>query len=44
VAALSADARQGNPHLDPDLKPLRLSDADARCLVAFLEALTGAGR
>lgn len=30
-----------NPHLDPDLKPLDLSDADHRCLVAFLEALTG---
>jgi len=30
-----------NPNLDPALKPLNLSDADARQLVAFLQALTG---
>ena len=30
-----------NPNLDPNLKPLHLSDADVRSLVAFLEALTG---
>ena len=30
-----------NPHLDSALKPLNLSDADVRHLVAFLESLTG---
>ena len=29
-----------NPHLDPAVKPLALSDDDVRHLVAFLEALT----
>jgi cytochrome c peroxidase len=36
-------ARGGNPNpnLDPAIKPLNLTDADVRHLVAFLEALTG---
>jgi cytochrome c peroxidase len=36
-----------NPHLDPTIKPLHLSDQDVRHLVAFLRALTselGGGR
>lgn len=33
-----------NSHLDPDLKPLDLTDDDARHLVAFLKALSRPGR
>jgi len=30
-----------NPHLDPELKPLRLTSEDKRALVAFLRSLSG---
>ena len=32
---------RANPHLDPDLHELRLSDAEKKALVAFLQSLTG---
>jgi len=32
-----------NPHLDPKIEPLRLSDADVDALVAFMTALEGEG-
>jgi cytochrome c peroxidase len=30
-----------NPALDPEIRPLRLSDGEKRALVAFLSSLTG---
>ena len=32
---------RANPHLDPDIRPLRLTPEEKRALVAFLRALTG---
>jgi cytochrome c peroxidase len=31
----------GNPHLDPEIRPFRLTPAERRALVAFLQTLTG---
>jgi cytochrome c peroxidase len=30
-----------NPHLDPELRPLRLSPAEKQALLAFLRSLSG---
>jgi cytochrome c peroxidase len=41
VVAFYSRGGTPNPHLDPILKPLHLSDDDQSALVAFLQALTG---
>lgn len=41
VVAYYSRGGNANPHLDPAMQPLNLSDADQAALVAFLQALTG---
>ena len=35
------DGARGNPYLDPELRPLKLSDDEKTALAAFLQSLTG---
>jgi cytochrome c peroxidase len=41
VVNFYSDGGRNNPSLDPDIRPLRLTDEEKRALIRFLEALSG---
>lgn len=43
VVAFYARDGNANPNLDPELRPLALTEEEKAALVAFLETLTGGG-
>ena len=41
VVEFYSDGGRKNPYLDPDIRPLRLTDEEKRSLIRFLESLSG---
>ncbi len=41
VVDFYSDGARKNPYLDPELRPLKLSDDEKTALAAFLQSLTG---
>ena len=41
VVAFYSDGGRANPNLDPEIRPLRLSEAEKEALIRFLGSLSG---